>query len=344
MKRANRDPFMFQEYKLALGLCTSFGQACEPGCIAFAIGAGGCGKTSIAKHLAKTIFGPPKNWSLGSKPVLLVQADLVDRAYFTTKSLMRSFICSVYDPFRSSLPAILNWDIEADLKKQLYDALTGCDPYEDSEPNMRPAFIEIAKLVGVKLIIVDEANLLVLIQRGRIPTDYLESLRLLADQIGCCILLVGTLDMLELMEYSAPLNRRGLDIHIDRMRCDSEEGKLELKSFLGHMEEEYGLEPGVLMNHVSEVYAATYGIPGEIVGLIDRSEHFKNALDAPCINWPLIQRAMHHPSKIARLQEEADLIYRIINGKPLTSEERIAITKRRRNRTKPQRRKVAEAT
>src|ERR1700741_1475517 len=104
MDRKNDSPFIFSALKLARGLCLSFGMKCKPGSLAFCIGSGGTGKSSLAEHIARTVFGEPGLWSIGNVPVVLVGADVPDRGFFSSKSLMHDLLKSLHDPFRSSIP------------------------------------------------------------------------------------------------------------------------------------------------------------------------------------------------------------------------------------------------
>ena len=315
----------------------AFGQMAEAGSLAFCIGSGGTGKSTLAKHIAKTVYGDPKVWRSGTQLVVLVEADTVDRGFYTSKSLMRTMLCAVHDPFRSSIAQIIQWDMDDDLRRRLIEVVSNQRVLESSEPVMREAFISLARILNVRLIVVDEANLLVLTQKGRVPTDYIESLRRLADRIGCCVLLLGTVDMLELMEYSGQVNRRKLKIHLDRMRCESEEDKDELLGFLLGIEEDRGLTEGMLQTHAGQIYDWTYGVPGEIVGLVDRSEMFQAALGAKQLEWQHIESAKQHPVEMERMRWEADLIQKVMTGSPLTQKDRKEVAKRRRNRMNPRR-------
>lgn len=334
---SKRSPIVFRALKLARGLCLAFGDRCIAGSIAFCIGSGGTGKSSLAKHVAKAVYGDSSTWAVGAMPVIIVGADTVERGFFTTKSLIRSLLCSLHDPFRSSISAILGWSIEEDVKQRLIDAIADEDVLDSSESTMREAFVELAKLLQVKLIIVDEANLLVITQRGRMPTDFIESIRRLGDRIGCAILFFGTVDMLELMEYSGQVNRRKLKIHLDRMKCFDQEGKDEFASFLGELEGDFGVTQGLLTSHAGEVLAWTYGIPGEVVGLLERADMFREALQDPELMWTHVVMAKQHPVEIERMKWEADLIDNVMSGRPLTQKDRKEIERRRKNRMNPRR-------
>jgi hypothetical protein len=208
---------------------------------------------------------------------------------------------------------------------------------------MRTAFCSIAKLLEVKLLVIDEANLLVLTQRGRVPTDFLESIRRLGDRAECPVLLFGTFDMLELMGYSAQLNRRKYSVHLERMRCEDQAGRSELFSFLQSIAVDYKFDPSQLTEHIGEIYDFTYGIPGEIVGLIKRATFDQLAEGAPELQWAHIRNARQHFEAIKQLRLEADLIYNVLNDIQLTPEQQKAALARKKYRMKPRRVAIGRA-
>ncbi|MBC8063327.1 MAG: TniB family NTP-binding protein [Chlorobia bacterium] len=337
MPRKNESAFVFRSLKLARGLSLAFGRAAKRGSIAFCIAASGMGKTTLAEHIARIIFGPKEGWEPGKMPVLLVGADNPDRGFFLSKSLTKDLLTEVHDPFRSSIAEILNWDIDEDLKCRLVAAVSDIGVLDSSETDMREAFINLAKLLEVKYIIVDEANLLVLTQRTRSPTDYVESLRRLGDKIGCAILLLGTVDMLELLGYSGQVNRRKLRIHLDRIRCDDQAGRDEFIDFLRSIEEDFDLPRGILESKASEIYQATYGIPGELVCWIERAELQQIATESEIASWEHFEAQCLLPVEQERMRWEADLIERVMHGHVLTEKDKKEIEKRRKNRMKARR-------
>lgn len=308
-----RTPILYNEWDRAKNYCIAFANSCEPGEVGFAIGPGGCGKTVLSKHLADTLYGGRNSFAPNRLPVIRVEADLADRGFFTTKSLMRALSDSVRDPFRATSEAVMNWNIDPDFKARLAVAVGGMNA-RDSEPNMRPAFINVARLRQLRLLIIDEANLLILSQRGRVPTDYLESLRRLADSIGCGVLLFGTVDMLSIMDYSGQLNRRTMHIHVDRMRCDSEESKASYLDFLTDLQGDLGITNDLLISNATEIFQYTYGIPGEIVGLVKRAHVHRLAHGQEQLSSDLLDMAAHLPALRRRMMKEADLIASVLAG------------------------------
>lgn len=337
------EPFLYRGFKHALYGCKGFGELAEPGSIGFCVGPGGAGKTLLSKAIGPLLYGHSDKWPVGRKPYIRIEADIPDRGYFSSKDLIRSLLCAIHDPFRTKIPEMLAWDVPDIIKYRLITALEKVNPHKSHEPDMRVAFINLARELGVKLIIIDEANLLVLTQNGRVPTDYLESLRRLGDQIGCSILLFGTFDLLELMSYSAQLNRRTFRIHLERFRCDDKVGLGEFLDFLHGVEVDHGLSEGALTPNAAAIYAATYGIAGEVVGLVQRAQVVRIGYEESSVKWEHIKLAMHHKSAVDQLRLEADLIHNVMNGIPLSLPQKEASSRRMNNRMKARRVSVGSA-
>jgi hypothetical protein len=282
------------------------------------------------KRLATDVYGHPDSWRSGQLPVIKVSADNPDRGYFSSKALMKALLAAVRDPFRGLRFQIEELQIDEPLKNDLVRAISTMRPVTESEPALRESFISIARAAGVRLMLIDEANLLCLTQRTRVPTDYLESLRNLASQVGCRVILFGTIDLLEMVDYSGQLNRRARHIHIDRMRCESREGAVEFMSFLDELERDMNLPAKLLTSHVDEVYVNTYGIPGEVVGLVERADEVRDALGATCIEWRHLTHAFRIPDILARMREEADLIAEVMLGTKTGDAKRPVVRRARR--------------
>ncbi|MGY0800134.1 AAA family ATPase [Lysobacter sp. A286] len=304
---------IFSEYQYALDQSMFFGQFAEPGDIGFCVGSGGAGKSRLASLIGPMLYGDSKIWAPGTRPYVLVQLDPADRAYFSPKAFIRDCLLGLDDPFRANVEDIASWTLDPDIKQRLMKLTSLQSSRSYGEPEMRAAFTNLAQLLGVKLMIIDEANMMMLTQRTRVPTDYLESLRRLGDKVGCPILLFGTIKLLGLLGYSAQLNRRTFRIHLSRMSCRDELGAREFAGFLRGIEEGHGLNHGLLTGRAVDVHKWTYGIPGEIVGLVKRARIYAGA-DKSGIAWCHLVKARHLPEQWKRMIAEADTIESTMEG------------------------------
>lgn len=310
MNDRRRQPlFPFEALSKAIRSLCSFASLAPPGNLAMCIGPGGAGKTSISERLGEMVFGEASSWAPGTQPYVNLIANVSDRGYFSPKAFIASALKALHDPFRATALDVATWDVPEEAKRIVISALSGRSLRSPGERQMREAFVSISKVKKVRLIIIDEANLLALTQINRIPTDYLESIRLLGDEIGCPIVLLGTTDMLHLLSYSAQINRRTLHVHLDRMRCIGEEGEDEWIAFLRHLcSLNTALDERLVLRMSSDIFIWTHGIPGEVVALFHRAQHHMAGDGRSLISKDHLKAAKHLPDEQDQMIREADLI------------------------------------
>lgn len=299
--------YMFSGFRSAYERMVSFAQQARPGFVCFCVGPGGAGKSRLSKMIGPEAFGARALWPKGAQPFVWVSADNSDKAYFNPKSFTKQCLLELGDPFVTRPLDVVGADMDAAAARAIAQQSLANSKLNRSEMDLRDTFVRLASLRQVKLLIVDEANLLVMAQANRRPTDYLESLRLLGDRIGCSILLLGTIDLLHLTDYSAQLNRRSVFVHLGRMGCETRDAKAEFVEFLKDIERDNGMTVGVLSEHPGDIYEWTYGIPGEIDGLVTRAViHAAN--DVSKVDWTHVAASRPLPRIMKRMRAEADLI------------------------------------
>lgn len=112
---------------------------------------------------------------------------------------------------------------------------------------------------------------------------------------------------------------------------------MEFANFLTSIEDDFELPQGLLGSHPKEVFAWTYGIPGEIVEHVERADKFRQALRAEVVAWEHFEMAKQGPVEIERMRWEADVIWKAITGAHMTPKDRKLLDRRRKNRNRPRR-------
>lgn len=309
MKQREHSLYMFESYLAAYSEFMAFCQLANPGDIGFCVAPGGAGKSEMAALIADSLYGPEESWIPGTQPYVHVGADLEEQSFFTPKAFMRKLLAELRDPFSCERADIATWNTDPAVKSALISRARFERKASQTEAEMRTAFISIARLLKVNLIIIDEANMFLISPRSRRPTDYLESARRLADQVGCPIVLFGTTDLLQLLDYSAQLNRRINKIYIGHMRCEDDRGKSDFLAFLAGLENDFKLDEGLLTKNAAKIFEWTYGIPGEIVNLIEKARYKLARRQGPTrIDFQAIFEARKSDSELRRCIDEADAI------------------------------------
>lgn len=300
---------MFESYLAAYAEFMAFCQLANPGDIGFCVGPSGAGKSEMAALIAYSLYGPEESWIPGTQPYVHVGADLEEQSFFTPKAFMRKLLAELRDPFSCERADIATWNTDPAVKSALVSRARFERKVSQTEAEMRTAFISIARLLKVNLIIIDEANMFLISPRSRRPTDYLESARRLADQVGCPIVIFGTTDLLPLLDYSAQLNRRINKIYIGHMRCDDERGKGDFLAFLAGLENDLKLDAGLLTKNAAKIFEWTYGIPGEILHLIEKARYKLARRRGPTeIDFQALYEGRRSDAELRRCVSEADAV------------------------------------
>lgn len=286
------------------------------GTVAFVVGPSGAGKTELSYLIGPQIYGGGREES-GKQLWVRVSAENPQAGFFTSKYLIGQILEEFRDPFHGmthSLPEGLPPEQAERLRFALTRIAKGI---RASEEDTRKAAISIARALSCRMLILDEANLMVLTKKGRPIEVYLESIRTLAKAMGVRVLMLGTLSLLDYVDYSAQISRIGLIWHLDRMKDDSEEAMLEFLSFLDQVQSDLGLGD-LLTGNAEALYEATYGIPGELISLLERAR-IKAAADGRTdIEFRHVEDSLPLQVIRERMRAEADLIENFVSGKPIS--------------------------
>lgn len=114
-----------------------------------------------------------------------------------------------------------------------YSAYTGLDGFA-TDP-LRRAAEEYLKRRGVRLLVIEEAQHLLLSQSAARRECHFESLKHLASETGTTILLVGTYRLLDILEQSAQLARRSMVLNFPRYDVRIRDDREHFLNILEHL-------------------------------------------------------------------------------------------------------------
>jgi archaellum biogenesis ATPase FlaH len=282
-----------------------------PGTLLFVVGPSGAGKSVLSKLLGEMLYG---RRSPGTELSIRASVENAEGGFFTSKYLIEQMLAELRDPFHG-MDLGLPPDIDSESATRLAFALRRIETIgRTSEEKKRVALINVARARRLRLMIIDEANLMVLTKKSRPVESHLESIRTLAKAMGVRVVMLGTLHLLDYVNYSAQISRTGMILHLSRMKCDCKEDMLEFLSFLDRVEEDALLPSGFLVDRADLLYEATYGIPGELISLLERARCVARSSERDQIEIEDIRSSMHIPVVMERMRAEADLIESFVNG------------------------------
>mgnify|MGYP001135316697 CR=1 FL=1 len=293
----------------------------ESGTLAFVVGASGVGKTQLSKMIGPKIY---KDNSQQTHPWIRVSLQNGSGGYFSSKDFIVDVLAEFRDPFRG-LMGMLN-ELPLDLVMKLEPVLGMLSRRRNqSEGEMRKAVAALAKALDCRMMILDEANIMILTKGGRLLESHVESIRTLSIDMKVRTILFGTIAVLAFMGYSAQINRITHNVHFDRIRDDSEFGMIEFLSFLDGCERDISLENGLLSRNADAIYEASYGIPGEVVSLLERASAHSFVHKGDRITLRDLE-ASYPPAIVRkRMREEADLVERVMKSRELDPREVLAL-------------------
>lgn len=280
----------------------------EPGSLTFVVGPGGAAKTSLCEALPTSLYGAKDLWPIDCIPMISVSARTPDRGYFSWGALITSLLQQLLDPFHCL--EVEDPRIDSRLHLDLCRAMSRITRVRCSAVEMWEIFISLARQVGLRHIVIDEANLLTITQQNRLPSDYIEALRSAALVIECTIILFGTYELLEVIDFSAQNNRRNLNIQLERLRFGTVEETTLFLSVAEAVAEECGVPKDLVSSDPQWFYDASYGIVGELVELFRRARIHASADGATKVESQHLKRASHLPQALTRMRFEADEIDR----------------------------------
>lgn len=297
---------MHRHYELSLSRSHTIATLSSPDTMALIVGSTGAGKSRLLKQTYTEAFGEPSTWKAGQIPIIFCNMNNADRAYFSPRVLMQAMLKNLCNVFGCKPSDIDEWQVDADLKQAVKRAMRDMKAKDMSETTMRETVLEMGKIRNLQTMLFDEGNLMCLTQRHRFSSDYLEGLKALAIELKIRILIAATYDILEVWNHTAQINRRMRTIHLQRYRNDIEKEYADFAGVVRAFEADYGLPSGLLMNRLAIIYNQTYGVPGEVATLIERSIEIAVSMKHNVVEWSDVTESFLYPLQLRRLKMEID--------------------------------------
>lgn len=298
-----------RKFKRALDEAKTCATHAAAGKVIFVTGPSGAGKSTLKKQLSNELYGPRERWPDNKVLLCSVRATNSESGYFSSKDFFSRMLTSLDDPFRGGLSEVAAAAVAngkaTEVQKFLADPLWRSIRVSMTEMKIRCAFECLGTALGLRAILIDEGQSMCLTHSNRNPSDHLESLKCLAEEMGILIFIFGTYDLLEIWNHSSQLNRRSQLIHLSRYDDAIEADRSEFYSLLRMFGNSMDLEDlRVLGKHAEEIHSWTYGVVGEVNALFERASILAYAEGAEKIAWVHIQRAAYNPAQLKRLSDE----------------------------------------
>lgn len=304
-------PIQHRNFLRAVNLAQTCGTHAAPGTLIFVVGPSGAGKSTLKRHLLHSLYGAPESWPDNQTPIISIRATNSDGGYFSSKDFFARFLGKLGDPFRGGAGGkahILETAGAAreDLQRFLGLPIWSSIRVSMTETSLRRAAEHLARALGFRALLIDEGQSMCLTHHNRSPTDHLESLKCLAEELGILIYLFGTYDLLEIWDHSAQLNRRSQLIHLARYDGDVDGDRGAFFAVLRMLGKALPLADPKVLNgkHAAQILGWTRGVFGEIEGLLERARIVAIADGCADVGWEHIEAAKYNPVQLKRLADE----------------------------------------
>lgn len=171
------------------------------------------GKTTITEDVEALHNPTGARDRLAERPVVVIRVrNKGDKGHFTTKTFYIGALRAISHPFFR----LTGNDLfaNADLIRRMHN---------ESNDTLADILENALEVLGVKYLIIDEAqHFLYMPGREKTACQILESLKTLAETIGCVIVFVGAYPILDVLRLAPHILGREYLIHMPRYRLDSE--------------------------------------------------------------------------------------------------------------------------
>ena len=213
------------------------------------------GKTTIVKEVVR-IHNPEDERSLmARRPVVLIRArNKSDKGQFTTRAFYLSALKAIRHPFfvLTGEDLVSNADLIRRMHNDSNDVL--CDILENA-----------LEILGVKYLIIDEAqHIRYMVGKDVTASQVLESLKTLAEAIGCVIVFVGAYPILPVLKLAPHIVGRDYIVDIPRYRANDKGDMLAFEQTLQWFSKDIKFASGVksLRDWNGLLFDGSLGVPG----------------------------------------------------------------------------------
>jgi hypothetical protein len=272
----------------------------------FVAGPTGVGKTTllgrIVKQLVEDAAGDPLT-TLGTIPVVAMEAPSPDSGHFSWKDYFTRALIALDEPMMDAKVTSNIRGIHRDDLGQLVIERNL------TTPDLRRVLEKCLHHRRTRAFIVDEAQHFKKMASGKRLLDQMDTLKSLANMTKTSHVLIGHYDLLGLLDLSAQLSRRSVEIHFPRYHLDKAEDLKEFKKLLRTFQRHLPLskEPD-LQSHYEYFYEHSLGCTGMLKTLLNKAYGAALEQGEQTLTSRLWERHAEPPSKLK------EMLYEIVRG------------------------------
>jgi hypothetical protein len=219
------------------------------------VGPTGVGKSTLLKKLNLELinqYTEAMKTDPGFIPVIMVEAPAPDNGTFHWGDFYKRLLKSLQETM-----------IDCKLSEAAYGGTVPRSQKGRTTSDMRWLVEQSIKQRGTKIVIIDEAQHLTKVANARRLSDQMDTVKSLSSLTGVQFVMVGTYELLTLLNRNGQLSRRTRCIHFNRYDFSKPADRQAFINLLGMFEVRLpvGAE-GVLVNHLDFIYEHSLGCIG----------------------------------------------------------------------------------
>jgi type II secretory pathway predicted ATPase ExeA len=228
------------------------------------LGPTGAGKSTVTKKSYREIIREnvdSMRADPGLIPVVLVEVPAPENGSFHWGLYYRTFLDAFMEPManRKSLEVV-----DRELREELKNGATFVQ--------LRRAVEHCIKHRGTKVVIIDEAQHFTKVPNARRLLDQLDTIKSLASASGALFIMVGTYDLMHLLDRNGQLARRTQRIHFPRYDYTKSPDRLAFRNIVAMFQSRLPIPSAVnLVDHLDFAYMGCIGCIGTLKGWLRRS-------------------------------------------------------------------------
>jgi len=295
----------------------------RPGDIHFLIGMPGAGKSEIRYSIMNQIAGDPSKWGRGKLPLTCVRAAPTDRSRYCPKDMDKRLLLSVREPNFDWLKARDEID-DTDVVHKKADDLIASEAWRilkqiETGKGLRIAFEQTARNRGLSMLYLEQGTALTFTPKSIDPSDNMNSLISLTEEIPLILVVVGTPRIRALWSGDGEVRRRCTFTYFRRYQWNKSKDREDVYRLCLNLTEGLKFAPRAkLSKHHKLVYAATLAVFDEMKKFYARAENNRIVSGSDLIDMGHLEAAVHNEKDLADLYAEAKALDEIAEPCSLT--------------------------
>jgi hypothetical protein len=252
----------------------------KPGEFVWLIAPSWSGKSELRRRILPALAGHPAHWPVGSIPLISVRAVLNQGDKFNEKDFALRLHQEITEPeigwlapdFQPGSPHRLDESAEARAASHFWQYIRSRRP----ERELRLSFERMAKVRGLKYLVIDEVANFCRVPRTHSARNYMLGIMALIEEIGCAAIMFGTHEASPLYEDAQEIFNRSDVIYMRPYNLKVKNDLISYATLIKTIGRSFPLSsPALLQDHIELIALNGGGIFGPTLRYLRRANELR---------------------------------------------------------------------